>query len=541
MAKVTVTSQPGRSIGWLVVLILLGTKPLLTNTNEASRLALTERLLTAGVAHIEASPFFDPMDVVFSDGHFYSDKPPLLPVYTALVLRPVRAWLTWDKRRMAPYMLAVLTSAGAVLLTLPWLLKKVSHEMALTPAAAHWTSIGLLTATPLLPFSLVYNDHIIEAGLAVMMLWQLVRHYRRPRSATAIGLGAAVGLLFWLHPLVGLTFFVTTMLALLWAGGDQGWRYLLSCAVILLAGAGLNLALYKSVIPLYFRPELYLYAPHASHPDIPTSPWLAEPALPGLAEQAIITRWEELQLPPPLLQNTLTALIEYQQYTSDLLLWLWHRWRVFDVLTFNPLVLFSLVLCGLLLRSRHWRFISSWIILTAIGLYAASAALRAVPGLSFGNRHLLPIVPLLLIGAAPALRRRANGVLFRLLFWPSFAMMLPGTWQPWQLPREPFMIFNRWLWMLLASLVIIWLASAAARKWTVWFSEFVHRYRCGAAIFLIALAAAELGLYAPSLREPRLYVYSATYAALAAAYFFLPPSRLWRRRHQQPMPVRTTI
>ena len=46
------------------------------SVNPASRLAVVDSILARGTVATEGSPFFNSLDMVYVDGHFYSNKPP---------------------------------------------------------------------------------------------------------------------------------------------------------------------------------------------------------------------------------------------------------------------------------------------------------------------------------------------------------------------------------------------------------------------------------------------------------------------------------
>lgn len=204
---------------------------------EFSRLAEVESLVERGTFQIDASAFAElTLDKVFIDGHYYSDKPPLLPVLAAvpywvlrnafgLALSPApcgtgfacaRLWLTW--------LCVGVPSAAAIAGFVLWSLRRgFSLARVLTVASL------VVFGSWVWPYSLVFNNHVpaaaallgclllilpadgpegrrrgIAAGVlcGVAVAFELVAVFpaaalaaltlRRPRRAVAFALGALV-------------------------------------------------------------------------------------------------------------------------------------------------------------------------------------------------------------------------------------------------------------------------------------------------------------------------------------------------------------
>jgi hypothetical protein len=205
------------------------------STNDASRLASIESLVHRGVWQIDESPFGHTLDRILVDGHFVSDKPPVLSfagaaVYAllhhglGLTLNPApclpenspihcRALLAPGEADWAYFILTFLLVAlpGVALLALAYRLARrrgFSNLLALGLVA----SLGLGTA--LFPYSTVFVNHVPAAastGAALYLL--LARPALPPRAllaasfflalATTLDLSAGIFLVaFGLYPLV---------------------------------------------------------------------------------------------------------------------------------------------------------------------------------------------------------------------------------------------------------------------------------------------------------------------------------------------------
>jgi hypothetical protein len=179
------------------------------STNDASRLASIESLVHRGVWQIDDSPFGHTLDRILVDGHFVSDKPPVLSFAGAagyallhhglgLTLNPepclpesspihCRALLAPGEADWAYFILTFLLVAlpGVALLALAYRLARCrgfSNPLALCLVA----SLGLGTA--LFPYSTVFVNHVPAAastGAALYLL--LTRPALSPRDLLATG------------------------------------------------------------------------------------------------------------------------------------------------------------------------------------------------------------------------------------------------------------------------------------------------------------------------------------------------------------------
>jgi hypothetical protein len=309
---------------------------------------------------------------------------------------------------------------------------------------------------------LTYNSHVLEASIVLIIAWLLLRYEHAPQARLVNILGILVGLLGQLHPLTGIVFAGTVTCYFFIRGGDHGWRFISACCLIVMLGLGLNYALYDTFIPFYFQPTLYLYGPSPAY-NIPASSWLAAPIQPGLTEASIITRFRELHLSEHSLNVTLALFRQYQDHIRNPIFFAWEQWRQYDVLTFTPLVMMA---AGLVWRAAwnkkepHQHFYA-WIVASSVSLYLATITLHSAPGASFGNRHLIPVLPLLIIGAAHTLSVIEYRRLWQALVWVSFAIIFPGTLAPWLVPHELYLAANRWLWVV----TLILLIGYASRLW----------------------------------------------------------------------------
>lgn len=234
---------------------------------DCSRMAAIESLVERGTWQIDESDFRETGDKVYLNGHFYSDKPPLLSFLTAQIYRVmyhslgadlangecmsgeicVYRWLTF---------LVVGLSSALLLASFYWFSSKVTKSV--------WRSLlptGLLmVGTMIWPYSLVFNNHIPAAAclfLGFQLLCDTPESGVRPSWRIFLG-----GLLVALAASFDLTAaFVAIPLSLLVVFGQP------RKVVPFLAGALIPVVLtgifdYQisgSIFPPYFLSEGYRY------------------------------------------------------------------------------------------------------------------------------------------------------------------------------------------------------------------------------------------------------------------------------------------
>jgi hypothetical protein len=283
--------------------------------------------------------------------------------------------------------------------------------------------------------------------------------------------------LTWLlHPLIGSVAALTTGLYyLLRSPGTSVRRRILLAAVFsagvlstVALGTVAHVGLYDRPVPFYFSPELYLWT---DGPGGVESHWLSEPTVPGLTKERITTRFAELGLSDKRRDETLALFEAHTESIRNPVPFTLHRLFRYGQLTFNPLVLFCILLACASIRRGHGghRAETVWVLVTAAGLVAASVALRAVPGSSFGDRHLLPVVPLLVASGGLAVATVREDGLFRALVLLSMAIMFPGAISPWATPGDVFLAVNLGVTLLaLFGAVMVWRSAAHSRIARSW-------------------------------------------------------------------------
>lgn len=242
--------QPARIAHLIVaaalVLAVVGVRPYAGSWNDGSRLAAVESLVERGSLSIDNSVFVRPgdhpeqhspyppgqlrlngtQDKLFIDGHYYSDKPPVVSYLMARAYAPGRAWGLLPSPAERPdlfaWLLTLFTSVLAYAVALG-----CTHRLGTVVGLRGWTHVVWLAAFALGTFALAYtrhvNNHVMQ--LAVVSAWSLlaVAHAaaeengkRRPWLAL-LAMGCLLGLGYNLDLGSGPLLFVVGV-------GLVGWR-----------------------------------------------------------------------------------------------------------------------------------------------------------------------------------------------------------------------------------------------------------------------------------------------------------------------------
>jgi hypothetical protein len=142
--------------------------------NDHSRLATVESLVERHTFQIDDSTFATG-DKVFINGHFYSDKPPLLTILLAGAYSMIRAvGVTFAHHRaVVIYLLTLLASTLPFLMCFLFLGKQLIGEGTLSSERALFLVGALAIGTAMFPYATTLNNHIVGGVLAGGISWRL--------------------------------------------------------------------------------------------------------------------------------------------------------------------------------------------------------------------------------------------------------------------------------------------------------------------------------------------------------------------------------
>jgi hypothetical protein len=166
--------------------------------NDRSRLAAIESRVARGTWIIDESPFSRTVDRIFVDGHFYSDKPPVLTfiasgVYTVLHRGfhlsldaspcdfdqpPCHCRAFCDDDPDWAYYLLTLTLVGLPSALMLALFYDLTGDLGLGNPAALLLTATLGLATQVFPYSTVLNSHVPAAACLLAGFYALLRSHK---------------------------------------------------------------------------------------------------------------------------------------------------------------------------------------------------------------------------------------------------------------------------------------------------------------------------------------------------------------------------
>jgi hypothetical protein len=268
-----------RSTGFILFAIFLIlwaalTKAYTQSWQVQSRMATVQTLVEQGTFIIDQTVFNNTGDKIFVDGHFYSDKTPILSVAAAgvyavlhnilgLTLDPTyclpdtdpaacRAFGSGEPHLTALYWLSVIFMGvpSALLIALFWkalIARKVGGTMATGLAV----TLGI--ASPIAPYSTVFSGHIPAAFCLFVGFVLLTRPPDRRSCFWAgmwIGLAANIDLLL---ALLVATFGIWVM----FSRRSLVMPFAIGAAIPFVVTSAINYIAVGSIIPMYLDPKAY--------------------------------------------------------------------------------------------------------------------------------------------------------------------------------------------------------------------------------------------------------------------------------------------
>jgi hypothetical protein len=399
--------------------------------NDASRLATAEALVHQGTWAIENTSFIQrTADYISWNGHFYSDKPPMLPFLTAGVYAVLHHGLGisfdfsgWCDPVSSPcacfallcpqapdwaYYVVTLVLIGLPSVLMLALFYRSTAFFDLPNALALPLTGALGLGTMVFPYSLVFNNHI-PTGAALMLGFYALLQARTGKGAPErwlVTAGLATALAFTFDLLVA-PFLAAFLAVALFRHRLRVWAFVVGALIPLVLLAILDLWLLGDPLPPSMHPAGFDY--------------------PGSAFATTLTG------------NT---------PSTDVL---GHGVEMFfgerGLLTLNPVMALPLFGLGALLCQRRHRLWGETVAVASACAVVALSLIVFTPGfggVSYGTRWLLDVTPVLFFFAAcPRLYRPVVGrLLVGLLAFVSILSAWQGALSPWSITLSPHRLFQ---------------------------------------------------------------------------------------------------
>ena len=202
-----------RRVTWVLLVVGIVVVTTLTQhgpglANDTSRLATADALVNTGSFAIDGTYFEYTADRIKVDGRFYSDKPPLLSIYLAVIfylLNGLFGWTMSGELSSVYYWMTLLSSGLAYLATLLGV-RRLASDFGVGAIRAGLIALAAGFGTLLLPYSVVISSHAIAAPFLVWFGVLLFRHLPDRTEGmsplVAIGAGVLGGVGTLIEPLV---------------------------------------------------------------------------------------------------------------------------------------------------------------------------------------------------------------------------------------------------------------------------------------------------------------------------------------------------
>lgn len=225
--------------------------------NDASRMATIESLVDFHTFSIDRSTYIWTGDKYFYQNHFYSDKPPIMALYSSVFYLILKFFnLTIAAHPAATYFLltvlviGVMSSLGLVCLYEIFKFLRIDER---------WTNIVVLLAgagTLILPFSIVFNNHAFSGNFLLFSFYFLLLRRHEVRNAAIAGFlisfaGSTDITMFALIPLYAILLFHKSNRA--------KFSFILACIPTILIYIWLNFYTSGSIIPPAMNAKLWQY------------------------------------------------------------------------------------------------------------------------------------------------------------------------------------------------------------------------------------------------------------------------------------------
>jgi hypothetical protein len=237
-------------------LFALLTKPTVAH-NDASRLATIESLVDFHTFIIDNSRFVWTIDKYLYQGHFYSDKPPILSIYGSFFYALLKiVGISFSNRySLTIFLLTILVVGGATAIGMVYFYKTLKF----LEIQENWIDVLLIIAgsgTLLLPYSTVFNNHVVSASLLIAGFYYLLRVKESIRYSLLSGMlitlaGSIDVVAFSFIPFLAVSLFNKPLKSKI--------VFSLACALVLVIYCQLNLYTSGSLRPPSMNQSLWEY------------------------------------------------------------------------------------------------------------------------------------------------------------------------------------------------------------------------------------------------------------------------------------------
>ncbi|MEG4230537.1 hypothetical protein QUA40_00230 [Microcoleus sp. Pol11C3] len=248
------------------ILLALLTKFDIQSSSDASRIATVKSLVEYHTFTIDNSVFEErsrlfTVDKYFYNNHYYSDKPPLPAIMGAGVCFLLKYILGMDfsnNFELTCYLMTLFTVGVSCCIALVYFHKILLEIFDIDKNWANLTTFLAATATLLLPYSVVLNNHSLAATFITVSFYYLL-NFNKSRDMISLIL---CGFFISMSGSIDITCFLFIPFYLVFIAGKSlkmAGLFLLSCLPLIICYLGLNIYLSGSIVPPAMNAALWDY------------------------------------------------------------------------------------------------------------------------------------------------------------------------------------------------------------------------------------------------------------------------------------------
>jgi hypothetical protein len=381
---------------FLIIFAIL-TKSSIGPWNDRSRMATIDSLVERGTFVIDNSVYAWTGDKAYINGHFYSDKPPVLSFLAAgpyFLMKNLG--VTFQNNEGIVYYLLTFICVGIPAALTVHFFNRSLKLIKIKNRVRSRLTIALGIGTLLLPWSTTFNNHVPAMACCFIGFYFLLKNKFQVTKKDIFLAGFLVSLGATIDEFAGSVFFVLFLLYILWSRFERKYDIIFLIGVLppFLLHCILNIQITGGIIPA----ELVL-----SYHIWPGSPWSAA-SLAGLS-----------------IQPNLTSLLTYAFHST---------FGYCGFFSYSPVLL---IFFFALPQIRHKLQKEGTIILLATIVILGSYILTTnnYGGWSYSIRWWIPLIPFLLFFGSLYLQKQKSFKIFYLLLAISIVISAIGVINPW--------------------------------------------------------------------------------------------------------------
>jgi len=381
---------------FLIIFAVL-TKSSIDPWNGRSRMATIDSLVDRGTFVIDNSVYVRTGDKVYINGHFYSDKPPVLSFLAAgpyFLMKSVG--LTFQNNEGLVYYLLTLIFVGTPAAITVYVFNKSLKLVGLEKSVRLRLTIALGAGTLLLPWATVFNNHVPAMALCFTSFYFLLKSKFQFNKKNIFLAGFLVSLGATIDVVAGPVFFVLFLIYILWNRFERKSIMIFLIGVLppFLLHCILNIQITGGILPAELVPQYFLY---------PGSPWLPE-QLAGFAS------WQDL-----------TSLLTYAFHST---------FGYSGFFSHSPILLiFFFALPQIRHKLKKEGVIITLATIILLGFYIVGT--NNYGGWSYSIRWWIPLIPFLMFFGSLYLQKQKSYKIFYLLLAASVVISAVGIISPW--------------------------------------------------------------------------------------------------------------